>query len=59
MLRYKEILPDKWLFCALHFFRIYRNELLHKCKTDDLAEADDVGVRAFAEKGDSAKTNKN
>lgn len=48
-LRQKEILTDRWLLAALHFFRIHRNELLHEGKTDDIVKAINVGIRALAE----------
>jgi hypothetical protein len=48
-LRIQKIITDKWLLDALHFFRVHRNELLHKGKTDDLAKAIDVGTKVLAE----------
>lgn len=48
-LRSREIITDKWLLDALHFFRVHRNELLHEGKTDDMAKAIDVGTKVLAE----------
>lgn len=48
-LRGQEVITDKWLIEALHFFRVHRNELIHEGKTDDIAKAIDVGTRVLAE----------
>jgi hypothetical protein len=48
-LRRREIITDKWLLDALHFFRVHRNELLHEGKTDDIEKAIDVGTKVLAE----------
>jgi hypothetical protein len=48
MLRRKEIITDHWLIEALHFFQIYRNELIHEGKTSDLHEAINVGGMVLA-----------
>lgn len=48
MLRGREILTDRWLITALHFFRRYRNELLHEGKTRDIQDAINVGRKVLA-----------
>ena len=47
-LQKKQIITDKWLINALDFFRVYRNELLHEGKRDNLLEAIDVGEEVLA-----------
>jgi hypothetical protein len=49
MLRRREILTDKWLLNALHFFQVHRNELIHEGRTDDIRNAIDVGKGALAQ----------
>jgi len=48
-LRRREIITEKWLLDALHFFRVHRNELLHEGKTDEIEKAIDVGTKVLAE----------
>lgn len=43
MLSQKEILTDKWLLNALHFFQVHRNELIHEGRTDDISDAISIG----------------
>lgn len=43
MLQHKQIITDSWLIRALHFFRKYRNDLLHEGKTSHIQEAINVG----------------
>ena len=48
MLAQKEILTDKWLLKALHFFQVHRNELIHEGRTSDIRDAIDIGRRVIA-----------
>lgn len=48
-LRGEGVITDKWLVEALYFFRVYRNELIHEGKSDDIAKAIDVGTKVLAE----------
>jgi len=48
MLQQKQIITDSWLINALHFFRKYRNELIHEGKTSDIQEVINVGREVLA-----------
>lgn len=48
MLQQKQIITDSWLINALHFFRKYRNKLLHEGKTSNIQEAISVGREVLA-----------
>lgn len=43
ILQQKQIISDPWLIDALHFFRKYRNELIHEGKTADIEAGINVG----------------
>lgn len=48
VLQQKQIITDPWLIDALHFFRIYRNDLIHEGKTRDIQEGISVGREVLA-----------
>jgi hypothetical protein len=48
MLQQKEIITNQWLFAALQFFQVHRNELIHEGKTSDIQQAIDVGRLTLA-----------
>jgi hypothetical protein len=47
-LQTKEVLTDRWLIDALHFFQKHRNELVHEGKTSDIEKAIEIGQSVLA-----------
>jgi hypothetical protein len=58
MLEQKEMITDKWLLEALHFFQIHRNEVMHEGKTEDVRDAIEVGRQVLARLRDIQQTGK-